>query len=299
MSERPGALAWIPAYDRRWLATDVVAGVTTASVIIPKAMAYATVAGVAVQVGLYTALLPMAAYALVGSSRVLSVSTTTTIGILTAAAIADVAPDANLAQAAVVATTLAVLVGLMLLAAGLLRLGFVADFISEPVLTGFKAGIGVVILVDQAPKLLGLHLPKGGVARTVTTMLHGSLPETHETTLALAVGTIAVMLALVRWVPRAPAPLVGVAVGIAASAYARAWGARRVDRRGDSGGTSRRDIAGSDRFWPGCGPKRWASRSSASPSPSRRAARSCVAGDARPEANRELLALGLATCSAG
>ena len=155
--------------------------------IIPKAMAYATVAGVAVQVGLYTALLPMAAYALVGSSRLLSVSTTTTIGILTAAAIADVAPDANLAQAAVVAATLAVLVGLMLVAAGLLRLGFVADFISEPVLTGFKAGIGVVILVDQAPKLLGLHLPKGGVARTVTTMLM-SLPETHVTTLALAAG---------------------------------------------------------------------------------------------------------------
>ena len=129
MSERPAALAWLRAYDRGWLSADVVAGVTTASVIIPKAMAYATVAGVAVQVGLYTALLPMAAYALVGSSRLLSVSTTTTIGILTAAAIADVAPDANLAQAALVAATLAVLVGLMLVAAGLLRLGFVADFI--------------------------------------------------------------------------------------------------------------------------------------------------------------------------
>src|SRR4051812_44251326 len=83
-------LAWMPAYDRSWLRADVVAGLTTASVIIPKAMAYATLAGVAVQVGLYTALLPMAAYAVFGTSRRLSVSTTTTIGILTAAEIQKV-----------------------------------------------------------------------------------------------------------------------------------------------------------------------------------------------------------------
>ena len=189
MPERAAAVSWIPAYDRRWLTADVVAGVTTASVIIPKAMAYATVAGVALQVGLYTALLPMAVYALLGTSRLLSVSTTTTIGILTAAAIAEVAPGADLAQASIIAATLAVLVGAMLFAAGLLRLGFVADFISEPVLTGFKAGIGVVILVDQAPKLFGLHLPKAGVGRTVLAIVE-SLPHTHVTTLVLAVVTI-------------------------------------------------------------------------------------------------------------
>ena len=108
------ALAWLPAYERSWLQPDVIAGVTAASVIIPKAMAYATLAGLAVQVGLYTALLPMAVYALLGGSRRLSVSTTTTIGILTAAEIADLAPAAS-AQAAAIATTLAVLVGAILL----------------------------------------------------------------------------------------------------------------------------------------------------------------------------------------
>src|SRR5262245_3760260 len=108
MPARARALAWIRAYDRRWLSADVVAGVTTASVIIPKAMAYATVAGVALQVGLYTALLPMAAYALIGGSRLLSVSTTTTIGILTAAAIAEVAPAASPVDAGAIAATLAV-----------------------------------------------------------------------------------------------------------------------------------------------------------------------------------------------
>jgi len=297
MPERPGALAWIPAYDRRWLSADVVAGVTTASVIIPKAMAYATVAGVAVQVGLYTALLPMAAYALAGTSRVLSVSTTTTIGILTAAAIADVAPDANLAQAAVVAATLAVLVGLMLVAAGLLRLGFVADFISEPVLTGFKAGIGVVILVDQAPKLLGLHLTKGGVARTVTTMLT-SLPETHVTTLALAAGTIAVMLAIARWVPRAPAPLVAVAMGIAASAYLD-LGARGVSTVGviPAGlpGVTWPDVPLLARLWPEA-----MGIALISFTESIAAGRAFMRpGDPRPEANRELRALGVSNVLGG
>ena len=129
--------------------------------IIPKAMAYATLAGLAVQIGLYTALLPMAAYALLGISRRLSVSTTTTLGILTAAEIGRGRAGRQPAQVAAIATTLAVLVGVILLLAAGLRLGFVAQFISEPVLTGFKAGIGMVIVVDQAPKLFGLHLHKG------------------------------------------------------------------------------------------------------------------------------------------
>ena len=160
---RVPALAWLPAYDRSWLRADAVAGVTTASVIIPKAMAYAALAGLAVQVGLYTALLPMAVYAVLGSSLRLSVSTTTTIGILTAAEISHIAPGAPADQAATIATSLALLVGLILVLAAVFRLGFVAQFISEPVLTGFKAGIGLVIIVDQAPKLFGLHVPKGTV----------------------------------------------------------------------------------------------------------------------------------------
>jgi high affinity sulfate transporter 1 len=216
LKARVPALAWVPAYDRSFLRADAVAGLTTASVIIPKAMAYATLAGLAVQVGLYTALLPLAAYVLLGTSRVLSVTTTTTIGILTASEIARVAPTLPGADPAVIATSLAVLVGIVLVAASLFRLGFVAQFISEPVLTGFKAGIGLVIVVDQLPKLFGLHIPKGSLLGTITALLH-ALPERSQLTLVVAVVTIVGMVALERLLPRAPAPLIAVAGGIAAS----------------------------------------------------------------------------------
>jgi high affinity sulfate transporter 1 len=213
---RVPVLSWLPRYERDWLRADTVAGITTASVVVPKAMAYATLAGTAVQVGLYTALVPMAVYALLGTSRVLSVSTTTTIGILTAAEVSQVAAAGIQADAATVATSLAVLVGLILAAASILRLGFVAQFISEPVLTGFKAGIGLVIVVDQAPKLLGLHLPKGSVLQTALGLVQ-ALPERSQPTLVLSLVTIGLMILLARAVPRAPAPLLAVALGIGAS----------------------------------------------------------------------------------
>ena len=120
--------------------------------VIPKAMAYATIAGLPVQVGLYTAFLPMVIYAVLGTSRVLSVSTTTTIAILAAAELGEVVPNGDPASLLAASATLTLLVGAMLVLASILRLGFVANFISEPVLIGFKAGIGVVIVLDQIPE---------------------------------------------------------------------------------------------------------------------------------------------------
>src|SRR5262245_54472431 len=134
------AAAWSREYQRPWLKADVVAGLTTSAVVIPKAMAYATIAGLPVQVGLYHALVPMASYAGLGTSRVLSVSTTTTLGILCASAIGAAVSQADAAGLITASATLAVMVGAVLLVARLLRLGFVANFISEPVLIGFKAG---------------------------------------------------------------------------------------------------------------------------------------------------------------
>src|SRR5512134_2827515 len=146
-------------YRGDWLRPDVIAGLTAAAVVIPKAMAYATIAGLPVQVGLYTAFLPMLIYAFLGSSNVLSVSTTTTMAILTGTILASAAPAGDSAALLSALATLTLVVGAILLAASVLRLGFVADFISEPVLIGFKAGIGVVIILDQLPKLLGFHIP--------------------------------------------------------------------------------------------------------------------------------------------
>ena len=207
-------LEWAVGYRKDWLRLDVVAGLTAAAVVIPKALAYATIAGLPVQVGLYTALFPMVIYALLGTSRPLSVSTTTTLAILVAANLARVgSDDPNVLISAT--ATLTLLVGAILVAASILRLGFVADFISEPVLIGFKAGIGLVIVVDQIPKLLGVHFDKGGflhnVVETLRAVPHASLP-----TLAVGVGTILLLVGAHRLLPRAPAPLIAVAAGIAA-----------------------------------------------------------------------------------
>lgn len=213
-------LEWLPGYQPDWLRTDVVAGLTTAAVVIPKAMAYATVAGLPVEVGLYTAFVPLMVYAVLGSSRPLSVSTTTTLAILTGSEIALAGPDGDPAGVLTAAATLAVLVGALLIAAAALRLGFVASFISEPVLIGFKAGIGLVIVLDQVPKLLGLHIIAGAPFVQKLLALVAHLPQTSAATLAVALTMIAVLVALEHFAPRAPAPLVAVALGIAASGLA-------------------------------------------------------------------------------
>lgn len=197
---------------------DIVAGLTAAAVVLPKAMAYATVAGLPVAVGLYTAFIPMAIYAFLGTSRVLSVSSTTTLAILTGTQLGLVVPDGDPARLITAAATLTALVGVMLLLAAILKLGFVANFISTPVLTGFKAGIGLVIVLDQVPKLLGVHLTKTGFFRDVLSLVQ-HLPETSLLTLAVAAATFLVLIGMeVLW-PHSPSPLVAVGGGIAASWY--------------------------------------------------------------------------------
>ncbi len=205
---------WLFPHQKEWLRPDVIAGATTAAVVIPKAMAYATVAGLPVEVGLYTVFVPMLVYAIVGTSRVLSVSTTTTIAILAGTQLAQVVPDGDRSALLAAAATLTLLVGGLLALAALLRLGFVANFISEPVLVGFKAGIGLVIVLDQVPKLLGVHFAKAGFAHDLVRLVE-SLPDTSLATLSVALATLAILLGLERWLPRAPAPLVAVAAGIA------------------------------------------------------------------------------------
>jgi high affinity sulfate transporter 1 len=211
------AAGWLSSYDRSWLKADAIAGLTTAAVVLPKAMAYATIADLPPVVGLYTAFLPMAVYAVLGTSRLLSLSTTTTIAILGAAAMGGVLQAHPGASPVTVTATLSVLVGATLLLARLLRLGFLANFISDPVLSGFKAGIGLVIVVDQLPKLLGVHVAKAGFFRDLAA-LAGKIPETSLPTLAVALGTFAVIALMARYAPRAPAPLVVVGGGIAVSA---------------------------------------------------------------------------------
>jgi SulP family sulfate permease len=204
-------------YPREWLRPDVIAGLTAAAVVVPKAMAYATIAGLPVQIGLYTAFVPMVIYAFLGTSRPLSVSTTTTIAILTASALAMAAPGGSPAELAVATATLSVMVGVVLGLATALRLGFVANFISEPVLAGFKSGIGLVIVIDQVPKLLGIHIDKTGFFRDVLAIVQ-HLPQASLVTVLLSVGILALIFVLERFLPKWPAPLVAVGVAILVSA---------------------------------------------------------------------------------
>ena len=191
-----------------------MAGLTAAAVVIPKGMAYATIAGLPVQVGLYTVFLPMLIYAALGTSRPLSVSTTTTIAILTGVLLGQIVPGGDPASLMSALATLALLVGGMLVLASFLRLGFIANFISEPVLIGFKAGIGLVIVVDQIPKLLGIHFQKGGFLHNLLAIL-GGLPETSISTLAVGAVMVAILVGIEWFRPRAPAPLIAVVLGIA------------------------------------------------------------------------------------
>jgi sulfate permease, SulP family len=201
-------------YRKEWFRPDLIAGLTTATVVIPKAMAYATIAGLPVQVGLYTAFIPMVIYAVLGTSRPLSVSTTTTLAILTASELSQVAPGADPTTLLRASAMLALLVGGTLALASVLRLGFVANFISAPVLVGFKAGIGIVIVMDQVPKILGIHFPKSSFLHNVLAVVHG-LPGTSLATLAVGTVTVAMLVGIERFLPRVPAPLIVVAAGIA------------------------------------------------------------------------------------
>lgn len=208
---------WLVSYRKDWLRPDIIAGITAAAVVIPKSMAYATIAGLPVEVGLYTAFLPMVIYAFLGTSRVLSVSTSSTIAILTAAELATVVPNGDARSLLTATVTLTFLVGVILVLACALRLGFVANFISQPVLIGFKAGIGVVIVLDQIPKLTGVHISKGTFLHNLLSTIQ-SVPETKLITVAFGVCVILLLVGIEHFAPKAPAPLFAVAGGIA-SAY--------------------------------------------------------------------------------
>ena len=201
------------------LRPDLVAGLTAAAVVLPKAMAYATVAGLPVSVGLYTAFVPMIVYALLGTSRVLSVSSTTTLAILTATQLGIAVPDGDPGRLITATATLTALTGVLLILASVLRFGFIANLISAPVLTGFKAGIGLVIVLDQVPKLFGLHVAKEGFLRDVLSLVQ-HIPEASLVTLAVGAAALGLLLIAERAWPHSPVPLAVVGAGIAVSWFA-------------------------------------------------------------------------------
>ena len=206
------AVGWLRTYHRGWLRADVLAGTTAAAVVIPQAMGYATVAGLPVEIGLYTCVIPMIVYALLGGSRRLSFSTTSTIVALTALALS--AADAGADEAVGTVATLTLLTGLALLAFRILRLGWLVETVSDPVVTGLKLGVAFTIIGGQLPTLLGIEPADGGFGAEVANAVT-SLGSASGATVVLSAVTVAGLLVLRRWAPSVPGPLVALAAGIA------------------------------------------------------------------------------------
>lgn len=207
---------WLPSYDRSWLRTDLLAGFTLWGLLVPEMIAYAGLAGLPPEAGLYTLLASLCLYAALGTSRQLVVAGTSASAVLVFAAVTDLGPtDAD--EYATFAAALVILTGVIFVVAGLLRLGFLADFLSRPVMEGFVFGLAIFVAVRQLPKLLGIE---GGEGNSIEQLLDaiGRLGDTSLTTLAVGAGALAILFGIARWAPRLPSGLIVLAAGIGLSA---------------------------------------------------------------------------------
>jgi high affinity sulfate transporter 1 len=208
--------SWLSGYQKSWFRHDLLAGVSVAAVALPIAIAYAQLAGVPPVYGLYASLLPLVAYALLGSSRQLIVAPDAATCALVAAVVAPLAgqdPGRYLALTG----ALAMIAGVFCIAAGLARLGFVTNLLARPILTGYLNGIAICIITGQLGTLFGFSLKPAGFFRLLW-QFFSKLGETHGPTLAVGLATLALLLLLARLAPKVPGPLVAVALGIAGSA---------------------------------------------------------------------------------
>jgi SulP family sulfate permease len=203
----------LAGYRRDWLSRDVVAGLTVWAVLVPEALAYATIAGVSPVVGLYAAPPALLLYAAFGSSRHLVVGPMSATAALSAAAVADVASNGD--DFTAVTAALAIMTGIVALVAGLARLGFFSNFISEPVLKGFIIGIALTIIVGQLPKLVGVSGGEGDFFEQLWDFVT-QLDDVSGDTVTVGLGSLAVVLALKRYTPAVPASLVAVLLGVIA-----------------------------------------------------------------------------------
>jgi len=209
----PG-VAQLAGYQRSWLRGDVLAGITVAAYVVPQVMAYAGVAGLPPVVGLWAILLPLAAYAVFGSSRTLSVGPESATALLTATTVAPLAAG-DPGRYATLAATLAVVAGVLGVLAWLTRLGFLADLLSKPILTGYLAGVAVTMVVGQLERVTGVPTSGNSFLAELRSFVTG-LGHLHLPTLAFAAGVLAFLL-VVQWrLPKAPGPLLAVVLAAAA-----------------------------------------------------------------------------------
>jgi sulfate permease, SulP family len=216
-------LSWLPSYDRSWLSVDVIAGLTLWGLVVPEAMAYAGIAGLPPQAGLYTLLAALLIYALLGTSRHLVVQATSATAALLASAVAAAlvataaanASDPETYQA--YASAFVLVTGLVFLAAGLARLGFITQFLSKPVMDGFVMGLAFFVAVGQLNKLFGVPRPDGNTVQKLLGIVK-ELPQANRAAFAVGAVALAALFLLPRWNKKIPSGLVVLFGAIALSA---------------------------------------------------------------------------------
>ncbi len=219
MSTALPGLRQFASYRASWLRQDIVAGVVLTTLLVPQGMAYAELAGLPVITGLYTTILCLLGYAVFGPSRILVLGPDSSLGPMIAATLIPIIGSGGSPERAVeLASMLALLVGVFMLAAGVAKLGFVADLLSKPTQIGYMNGLALTILIGQLPKLFGFSTDANGLIDEIHAFVHG-LASGEAVGAAAAVGllSLALILALGRWLPRVPGVLAAVVVAIAAA----------------------------------------------------------------------------------
>ena len=216
-------LAWLPAYDRSWLRFDVIAGLTLWGLVVPEGMAYAGIAGLPPQAGLYTLVVSLLVYALLGTSRHLSVGGTSATAALLASSVAAalvasaVATTSDPQTYQAYAAAFVLVTGLVFLLAGIARLGFVTQFLSKPVMDGFIVGLAAFVTVGQLNKLFGVEKPEGNTIEKLVGIVR-ELPDASLTTFVVGALALAALALLPRLSRRLPAGLIVLFGAIALSA---------------------------------------------------------------------------------
>jgi SulP family sulfate permease len=215
LRRRVPILTWLPLYKRAQLRPDIVAGVVVAALAIPQSLGYASIAGVPVQVGLYAIPLALLVYAALGTSPQLIVGPVSTVSVLSASLVASLHP-VSVAQAVAYTSAIALAAGVILILAGLLRVGWVAEFLNKPIVTGFVFGLTILVIIGELPNLFGIPVTPGDVLHRISLLVR-NINQIDLLTATVGVLALAVLFIGQRLLPRMPWALVVLILGLAAS----------------------------------------------------------------------------------